>query len=104
MSIKPIDFQVIIPRATEVSKINSEEAHRNISLLQQQASSMQHKSDNALKQVYSRAKPQDARIMEKQKENRKDNRKEEKKKGKQGNTESTGLKNGIQTSIIDIKI
>lgn len=103
MSIKPIDFQVMIPRTSEVSKISSDETHKSLALQQQQASSTQHKAENSLKQVYSQSRPQGAKITEKQKDNRKD-KKEGKKKEQSGNSESKILNSSIQTSTIDIKV
>jgi hypothetical protein len=104
MSIKPIDFQVMIPRANEVSKISSDDTNKNLALQQQQATSTQHKAENSLKQVYSQTKPQGSKINEKQKENRKDNQKEGKKKEQPEHSENNILNSSIQTSTIDIKI
>ena len=104
MSIKPIDFQVLIPRTTDVAKMNSDETHKNTALQQQQAASTQHKADNTLKQVYSQSRPQDVKITQKQKENNRKDRNKDKKKETQGNIEKKVLKNGTQTSTIDIKI
>ena len=105
MSIKPVDFQVLIPRTMEASKTSNDEAQKNLATQQQQASSMQHKVDSSLNQVYSRSKSQNARINEKQKENSKD--KEQKKKNsrdKADDKDEKSLNKGIQTSTIDIKI
>lgn len=102
MSIKPVDFQMLIPKTMEVSKISSDEAQRNAALVQQQAALTQHRAESSLKQVYAREKPHDVRITEKQKEEGKEERdREKKKKDKDG---KKILNNGIQTSTIDIKI
>lgn len=102
MSIKPVDFQVMIPKTVEVSKVSNDEAQRNHSAQQQQTSSMQHKVDSSLNQVYSQTKPQNARINERQKDNTRD--KDKKKKGKSGEKDEESLKDSMQTSTIDIKI
>jgi TolA-binding protein len=101
MSIKPVDFQVIIPKATEASKVSNDMAQRNLAA-QQQIAAMQQKIDSSLSQVYSRTKPQNAKINEKQKEDSRDG--ERKKKGKSDDKEDKSLNKAIQTSTIDIKI
>lgn len=104
MSIKPVDFQVLIPRTMEASKISNDEAQKNLATQQQQTSSMQHKVDNSLNQVYSRNKTQNARINEKQKDNNKGREQKKKNRGKADSEEEKPLNKGIQTSTIDIKI
>lgn len=104
MPIKPVDYQVMIPRTMEVSKVSNDAAQRNLSAQQQAASATQQKADHDLKQVYSRSKPEEARIKEKQKENGREGKKEEKKKKKNLTGENKNLISGTQTSTIDIKI
>lgn len=99
MSIKPVDFQVMIPKASELSRIQETDHQKDNVLQQNQANSMQHKVDNSLKQVYSQNKAQEARITEKQ-EKQRENNKEGKKKG----SNSKNKQAGIKTSTIDIKI
>jgi hypothetical protein len=103
MSIKPVDLQVLIPRTMEASKVSNDEAQKNLATQQQQASSMQHKVDSSLNQVYSRNKPQNARINEKQKDNSK-GKDQKRKKDKADDEDEKSLNKGIQTSTIDIKI
>lgn len=102
MSIKPVDFQIMIPKAMEVSRVNSEDTHKNIALQQQQAAFMQHKVDNTLKQVYSKAGSQNVKISEKQKDGKRN--RGEKKKHDAGNSTEEYLIESIKTSTIDIKI
>ncbi len=107
MPIKPIDFQVMIPRTLEAAKANNDVAQKNQLLHQQQATATQQKADDSLKQVYSRSQAEHARIVEKQKEDRKNDKK--KKKDSQNPEEKEGseknrLNNEIRTSTIDIKI
>jgi hypothetical protein len=95
MSIKPVDFQVMLPKTSEVSKISSDDQHRNTALQQMQSQSTQNKSELNLRQVHSQDKTPEARIKEKQEKNQ-DGRKE-KKKNKQNN-------NSDNTSTIDIRL
>jgi hypothetical protein len=101
MAIKPVDFQVMIPRTIEASKASNDENQRNQALLQQQAASSQQRADNSIKQVYSRSNTQNVKINEKQKENSGNNKK---KKGKAEDIEGKAIKKNLQTSTIDIKI
>ena len=106
MSIKPVDFQVMIPRTMEVAKIANDEAQRSMAGQQQQAAASQHKAEDSLKQVYSRAHAQEARIMEKQKEDRKKDGKK-KKEGSKPDSPENGRRKEFRSSsgsTIDIKI
>ncbi len=107
MSIKPVDFQVMLPRTMEVAKLSNDEVHRNLTAQQQQVTATQHKAEDSLKQVYSRAQAQDVRISEKQKENRRNGRKKEEDGGRSGEKDEksrSGLEKEMITSTIDIKI
>lgn len=107
MSIKPVDFQVMIPRTTEAAKVSNDQTQRNLVNQQQQASATQHRAEDSLKQVYSRTQAQNARITEKQKENSKNDGKRKKEGNKSDENKDNGhsrLKHEIGTSTIDIKI
>lgn len=102
--IKPVDFQVLIPKSAEIARITSEEQQKNQAMMQQQESSVQHKAEDNLRQVHSREKAQESKIKEKQ-EKRQGGKKEEKKKKyayKKDNKED--INPDLRTSIIDIKI
>ena len=107
MSIKPVDFQIIIPRTSEVSKLNSEELSRQLSVQQHQAQLVQQKSEISTKQVYSQEKAYEVAIREKQERNRKGNKKDSSKRDL-SNDESgkNDEKNDIVSKIgkIDIRI
>ena len=104
MSIKPIDFQVAIPRSMEASKVSSNDANKNLAMQQQNADSIQHKAETDLRQVNSRTKPEEAKITEKQKENRKNSKKNSSNKKEAEDGKKKDLNKEMQTSIIDIKI
>ena len=86
MSIKPMDFQVMFPKTSELAKTFNDETNKNQAINQQQASSNQERIDNSLKQVVARENVQKGRITEKQ-EN--DNTKQNSKKKKQKDTRNT---------------
>lgn len=99
MAIKPIDFQVQIPKTNEVAKIQSESRHKNELIEQQQATINRQTAQDSVNLVHSRDNAQQARINERQ------NPKEKKEKGskkKNNNSKSSGKEE--QTSTIDIRI
>lgn len=107
MAIKPIDFQVMIPRTLEAAKVSNDEAQKNHLLHQQQAAATRNKAEDSLKQVYSRSQAEHARILEKQRENSQKERKKKKNSQNQDENEDSGkgrLNKDIRTNTIDIKI
>ncbi len=106
MSIKPVDFQVMIPKTSEVSKINKDELNKNDAHHQQQASTIQHEADNSLRQVHSQDKAQEGKIRDRQEKNKNargegnrdnGNKKEQKNKDKDKNSDK-------KTGTIDIRL
>jgi len=105
MSIKPVDFQVMIPRTMEISKSSSNETQKNYTMQQQQAASTQNNAENTLRQVYSQKHAQDVRITQRQKDkesSEKDRKKKEEEKNE--SSESKAQIKSMQTSTIDIKV
>jgi hypothetical protein len=103
MSIKPIDFQVMLPKTSEVSKQQNEMQHRGQIAQQQQMSSTQHSVDHILTQVYSQDKAKGGTVKEKQ-DNNKGQKKEEKKKRSGYNNKKRREEDPVQTSTIDIRL
>jgi len=94
MSIRPMDFQVMYPKTSELSKAYSDEANKNQAIAQQQAEANRERVDSNLKQVVARENVQRGRVNEKQEKD--DNSRQKDKKKKQNNTRSA--------PTIDIKI
>ena len=106
MAIKPVDFQVMIPRTMEAAKASNDATQKSIAAQQQQTAATQHRAEGSLKQVYSRTQPQSAHVDEKQKENGKKDGKGKRSGGQASGSEEKGhdRPNEILTSTIDIKI
>jgi hypothetical protein len=108
MSVKPVDFQVMIPRTMDAAKVRSDELQKSLALQQQQAAAMKDKAEDTLKQVYSKSQAHEVRINDKQREEsrqqsekkKKDGREEKASEGKDGKRPERA----IRTSTIDIKI
>ncbi|RCX15542.1 hypothetical protein DFR58_113124 [Anaerobacterium chartisolvens] len=103
MSIKPIDFQVMLPKAPEVAKISNDAQHRMDALQQQQASAVQQNAQNSTKTVHSKDKANEAAIHEKQQKDKEEKGKG-KKKGKYNYNSSKKAELQEKTSTIDVKI
>lgn len=86
MSIKPMDFQVMFPKTSELAKTYSDEANKNQAIVQQQTEHNKERINNSLKQVVARENVEHGRVNEKQE---KDNSKQNDKKKKQKNTRTT---------------
>ena len=83
MSIKPIDFQMVIPKTSEVSKMHNDDVNKNQAIHQQQQTANQTNIDNRLKQVVNRENVQNGRVKEKQeKDNSRQNEKKKKRQNK----------------------
>jgi hypothetical protein len=54
MAIKPVDFQVMIPKMSEVSKINNDAQQKGLILQQQDNIKIREEINNNLKQVYNK--------------------------------------------------
>ena len=112
MSIKPIDFQISVPRTLELSKISSAEMQRNAAMQQQQTIQTQHQTEKSLKQVYSKDKAENVTIRERQSGSKRQENKQDKKEdsGNKENNESSsrqykkGSSQSSQTSTIDIRL
>lgn len=102
MSIRPVDFQIMVPRSMDASKNSSNEVQRYISAQQQQAAATQNKAEDTTKLVYSQEQTQSVRISQKQKENRGSSRRNKKKDENEDKTDSP--ENGAKVYTIDIKI
>ncbi|HHV98976.1 MAG TPA: hypothetical protein GXX36_05780 [Clostridiaceae bacterium] len=111
MSIKPIDFQISVPRTLEISKTSSAEMQKNAAIQQQQTIQTQHNTEKVLKQVYARDKAENIAIREKQSDGKRrdDGRQKGEKSKKENNENDNGqyMRRSLQSSqisTIDIKL
>lgn len=87
MSIKPVDFQVIIPKMPEVSKLSSD-MHQKGAIFQQQGNvELREEIDRDLKQVHHKENIRHGKVTRKEKENMPDSKEDakQKKNKKKGN-------------------
>ncbi|NMB32935.1 MAG: hypothetical protein GX992_01670 [Clostridium sp.] len=83
MSIKPIDFQVMIPKTAEISKMQNDEHNKGLSISQQQTGIIQQKSEDAVNLVHAQKETQNAKIREdEEKKQKKEKKKKDKYKGR----------------------
>ena len=62
MPVNPIDMQIIVPKATEMSKVSSEEQNKNQAMQQQQSMTNKNKFEENMKQVNFKKNAQDVKI------------------------------------------
>lgn len=94
MSIRPVDFQVMYPKSSELAKTYSDETNKNQAINQQLAEQNRDRIDNNLKQVVARENVNGGRVEEK----------EEKDKSKQQKDKNKKQKKPGDMPTIDIKI
>lgn len=109
MSVKPVDFQIVIPRSVDAARTRSEELQKNEAVQQQQAAAVQNRAEDTLRQVCSRSKTEETRITERQRE--RGGQEEGRKKKEEGKKEDdrkdrNGKEYGgtVTSSRIDIRI
>ncbi|MDP4182053.1 MAG: hypothetical protein Q8942_13315 [Bacillota bacterium] len=96
MSIKPIDFQVMIPKTGEISKTVQDGQQKNLGMQQETASSMKHKSESEVKTVHAQENAVGPKIKDKQEKDR--GNKKDKDKNKDKN------KRAKNDSVIDVRL
>lgn len=105
VSIKPINYQVMLPKTEEVSKLNSEEQQRSHLSQQQQAVRIQKKATDNLKQVHSRDGVGESKVREKQEsEHGQKHQQKDDKDQKDKDSKGKEFKHMDKTSTIDIRL
>jgi len=102
LSIKPVEFQVMLPKTSEVSKMNSDQMNKNLVIQQQQSQMFQQKSEVNTRQVHAQDKAYEVTIKERQEKNKREGQKKDNKKDSENHKEKSDT--GIKTSKIDIRI
>lgn len=99
MFIKPVDFQIMIPKMSEVSKISNDIQQKGLIFQQQGNVELQGEIDKDLKQVHDKENVRHGRIIDRQKKDLfdKNNKKQGKKGGGDKDTEQD--KRGIDVRI-----
>ena len=103
MPVNPIDMQIIVPKATEMSKVSSEEQNKNQAMQQQQSMTNKNKFEENMKQVNFKKNAQDVKIS---KEGRNAQEEEQKKKKKKKNKKDMKKRTDedLRVSTIDVQI
>ncbi|MGE4282178.1 MAG: hypothetical protein AB7G87_00505 [Clostridia bacterium] len=109
MTIKPIDFQISIPKTSEVSKIQNENNQRSNIHHQQASFAMQQQAEQDLKKVNAADKPFEGKIREKEKEEQKSKNKKKFQHKRQDESSENDKPKEVRAdldkgSVIDIQI
>lgn len=87
MPIRPVDYQIMVSRAAEVSRITNNETQKENSMQKHISDAMRNKSEKNLKQVYDKGQTYEAIIKKKQE------KKEEKHKKRDSSDKEDSSKN-----------
>ncbi len=125
MSLKPIDYQALLPKAAEVARVNSAEHHKQNAVFEHVVKAAVSRTESERKQVHQREKAQEAAVKGyKDQNNRNDNSGKKKKqdrlplkkqnmqqeelynsgRNKQGSKGYVAEKDKNNMSTIDIKV
>ncbi|HOP91796.1 MAG TPA: hypothetical protein PLP24_00295 [Acetivibrio thermocellus] len=103
MSIKPIDFQMMIPKTAEISKIQNDQQQKSVVVNEQQTNITRQKFEENVNTVHAKENAEKVRIDSEQKK-----KKEERGRKKNPNRAKYGTKGEKepeeQTSVIDIRL
>lgn len=105
MSIKPVDFQLSVPRALEVSKIREEHQQKDLSQQQNQIQHTNQSAEKSYRQVQKDNKAENLQIQEKN-ENKNKNKKENKNSNDSSENTEEKKKNNEEkkTCTFDVRI
>lgn len=78
MPIRPVDLQVMIPKAVDVSRIHANEQHHNLAAAQSKIQSVEKQSEENMKQVNSQKETEKIHIKENHERKGRESRQEEK--------------------------
>lgn len=107
MSIRPIDFQVMIPKTVDVSRIQSNEQHGSLAAMQSKLQSVEKQSEQNMKQVSGHKEVSEIYIKENgERKNRgtKQDYNQDDRKGKEKNRCSKYYMKKTPGSKIDIRL
>lgn len=107
MSIKPVDFQISVPRTLEVSKAKEDENHKGQTQQQNQVGALQTQAETSIRQVQKRSQAEAAGLRGKQERDREKSKKQQAGNShtqkKDDNAKNETVETG-KTSFIDVKI
>jgi len=106
MSIRPVDFQILMPKVNEVGKNLSAEQHKMTSQVLGQAEQSVKQAEQQTKSVHSQKEAQKIAIQEKQREQKKQKGKEKKKDEENPEKEKNQQKGTLpqERRTIDIRL
>jgi hypothetical protein len=107
MSIRPVDFQMLVPKVNERVRVQNEDQQRQISQQQQQALAADHTAEEHTSLVHTQEDAQKAQIAEKESEKQKRRRKASAKDDEDENKNKPTTRKPIQPNegrTIDIRL
>lgn len=107
MFIRPVDYQILMPKANEIAKVQNSEAQKQVGQIAQQVESTDQRTEQDVRSVHSQSEAQKTVITEKEKgrnsfKEKKEKNREEKKNPKE--TKSSDPSPNESGHIIDIRL
>lgn len=99
MSIKPIHYQVVVPKTAEVSRIHENELNKQGNLIQQQSQNTIKKSHEDLSRVKGKEEAHKLQVKEKNERNNDEHSQNKKNKKKHEDKSFCGKGGGIDIKI-----
>lgn len=104
MAIRPVDYQILMPKVNDVAKMQNAEQHKLMSQVQQQADNTQKRTDKDMKSVHKQSEAQKSVIAEKQKDRKKNKKQGENEKEENNKEKATNEAKPQTRRTIDIRL
>jgi hypothetical protein len=107
MSIRPVDYQMMMPKVNEIARVQNEQQHKVIANAQQQADNSVKQAEQNTKSVHSQDEANKVNNQEKQKGGKDQSKEKEEKEQKQKESKPAGKNDGLlpqERHTIDIRL
>ena len=106
MFIRPVDYQILMPKVNEIAKVQNSEVQKQVVNIAQQVESTDQRTEEDVKTVHSQSEAQKTVITEREKGRNSNSGKQEKNKEEKDQKESKSQKSTIEKSgqFIDIRL
>ncbi|NLU51815.1 MAG: hypothetical protein GXX10_02990 [Clostridiaceae bacterium] len=106
MFIRPVDYQILMPKVNEIAKVQNNEMQKQVGNIAQQVESTDQRTEEDVKTVHSQSEAQKTVITEREKGRNSNSGKQEKNKEEKDQKESKSQKSTIEKSgqFIDIRL
>lgn len=104
MAIRPVDYQILMPKVNEAAKIQSDLQQKSVSHAQQQAESSVKQAEKDTKRVHTQSETQKTIITDEERRKGSEQEQSKKKKSKKEDTAEVKTQLPHERHTIDIRI